>query len=293
MRSTRTSNETFPVLCQAGFFFFRHGQVVESECVESRGILFCTNGRGQVQVNGQYFDVNPGTVLSLPWSRHVRHHADRKLPMAIVMCHVVPGHRSDLPVTFSVAHESEHAMHRHPGRNDGEWAGERMVRAKAFAVEKHSPLALTATLCARWYQRRQWQEDEAQWLAQLLGREVQHATEKQAALIPDAPPAIGRMLNFIEQNFNRPMRIAELIDLMGRSESHVTKIFRHYVGVSPKQYLQEKRMARAKELLHVSNLSISEVGSAVGFPNAYYFSRGFRQAVGTSPSDYRRTHHSV
>lgn len=278
----------FPVLCQAGFFFFRPGQVVESACVQSRGVLFCENGYGEVEVNNEVFSIGPGSVLLLPWGRRVRHRADRKAPMSIVMNHVVPWHAAGVEVEFVIAHETEHALFDNRARRDAEWAGQRAGAARAFHVERHAPLALMATFCARWYLRRSWQVDEARWLAEFLGREVRHVSEKTAAHYPDAPPELRRIVNFLEQNFQKPLRIPEVAAFAGRSESHVVKLFQRYVGISPKRYLQQRRLARARELLHVSDLSVAEVGRAVGFATPYHFTRAFHRAVGEPPLAYRR-----
>ncbi len=293
MRTTAASPAGFPVLCQAGFFFFRPGQVVESTCVQSRGVMWCESGYGEVEVNREVFSIGPGSVLVLPWGRHVRHCADRKTPMSIVMNHVVPWHAADAEVEFVIAHETEHALFNHPARRDAGWAGEQAGAARAFQVEGHAPLALIMTLAARWYQRRLWRVDEARWLAELLGREVRHMADKTAAHYPDAPPEVRRAINFLEQNFQKPVRIPEVAAFAGRSESHIVKLFQRYVGISPKRYLQQRRLARARELLHVSNLSVSEVGRAVGFASPYHFSRAFHRAVGEPPLAYRRKDRSL
>lgn len=277
-----------PTLCQAGFFFFRPGQIVESECVQSRGVLFCESGCGEIEVNRETFSITPGTVLFLPWGRHVVHRADKKAPMGIVMNHVVPWHAADADLEFVVAHDREHALHDHPARRDADWGGQAAGTTRASRLERHAPLALTVALCARWYQRRLWRPDEARWLAALLGREMQHVAEKTSTHTPDAPPELRAIVNFIEQHFQKSVRISELAHFAGRSESHVVKLFQHYVGMSPKQYLQQKRLARARELLHVSNLSVSEVGRAVGFASPYHFSRAFSRAAGESPLAFRR-----
>jgi transcriptional regulator GlxA family with amidase domain len=135
-----------------------------------------------------------------------------------------------------------------------------------------------------------WDEAGARYLAALLESEILLVSEGATPLHSDAPPEIGAMINFLEQNFHRPVRISELAAFAGRSESHLTKVFHRYLGKSPKQYLQDKRWARARELLHTSNLSIAEVGQAIGMPNAFHFSRSFHQVVGEPPLAYRRKH---
>src|SRR5690606_20543707 len=155
-------------------------------------------GTGVIEINGEKFPVGPGTLLLEPWGRHIRHCADRKNPMGIVMNHIVPRHAPREPVEFAIAHDPAHALHRHPSRADGEWGWKPGDAPRAFRIESHAPLALLVTLGARWYQRRHWNVEEAHWLASLLEREIRHLVEKDVALIPGAPPALITMLNFID-----------------------------------------------------------------------------------------------
>ncbi|NJL72934.1 MAG: helix-turn-helix domain-containing protein [Candidatus Competibacteraceae bacterium] len=57
---------------------------------------------------------------------------------------------------------------------------------------------------------------------------------------------------------------------------------------SAREYLLRRRIARAKELLAFSQLSIKEVGSEVAMPDPHYFNKQFRRLAGMSPTEYRR-----
>ncbi|WP_167958461.1 AraC family transcriptional regulator [Anaerosporobacter faecicola] len=63
--------------------------------------------------------------------------------------------------------------------------------------------------------------------------------------------------------------------------------FTKYTGYSPKQYIIQIRMRRAKDLLTNENILVSEVANLVGYENPLYFSRLFKQTVGISPLAYR------
>lgn len=65
--------------------------------------------------------------------------------------------------------------------------------------------------------------------------------------------------------------------------------FTKHTGIAPRQYIIQIRMAKAKELLTNSLLSIKDVALLIGYENPLYFSRLFRQAVGMSPSQYRES----
>jgi len=71
------------------------------------------------------------------------------------------------------------------------------------------------------------------------------------------------------------------------SEVYFRKLFKENFGVSPKQYIQELRILKAKNLLK-GNLcdSISAVADEVGFSNVYQFSSAFKKATGFTPTEF-------
>ncbi len=63
--------------------------------------------------------------------------------------------------------------------------------------------------------------------------------------------------------------------------------FKKHYGVSPIQYLINRRMEYAKHLLNTSGMSVKQIAYQCGFENEYYFSRIFKKLTGYSPSQYR------
>ena len=74
----------------------------------------------------------------------------------------------------------------------------------------------------------------------------------------------------------------------GCSCTHLVRLFRKYFDTTPRQYLLELRMRRAKRLLADEKLSVKEISARVGYDNALNFSTGFRKRFGISPSEYRK-----
>ena len=72
-----------------------------------------------------------------------------------------------------------------------------------------------------------------------------------------------------------------------RRRSYFGRIFREAVGKSPQEFLISYRMTRATELLKLTELSIGDIGNAVGYPNQLHFSRAFRSVYGISPRQWR------
>ena len=69
-------------------------------------------------------------------------------------------------------------------------------------------------------------------------------------------------------------------------ELEVVEILRS--GLCGNNYLISKRITRAKQLLRFTDMTVDEVGVAVGMGDANYFSRMFRKVEGSSPREYRK-----
>ena len=72
------------------------------------------------------------------------------------------------------------------------------------------------------------------------------------------------------------------------SEVYFRKLFAKHLGVSPKQYIINIRLQKAKQLLSEGSMKISAVSEACGFSSPYHFCREFRRHIGVSPSEYRK-----
>lgn len=93
-----------------------------------------------------------------------------------------------------------------------------------------------------------------------------------------------RLLN---QSYDAPITIDDLSREVALSPYYLIRTFRRVYKQTPHQYLVELRIARAKELLRNSDLSVTEICVTVGFESLGSFSTLFRKAVGISPSAYR------
>jgi len=81
--------------------------------------------------------------------------------------------------------------------------------------------------------------------------------------------------------------------LAGRSREHLSRMFRQYYGITPREYLLELRLCRVTELLAYQNLSILEAACRAGFNNLAYFRKCFRARFGVTPKLYRKRYQDV
>ncbi len=102
---------------------------------------------------------------------------------------------------------------------------------------------------------------------------------------PHQQVRLARLL--LERNYDTPVTIEALSREVALSPYHLIRAFRRVYQQTPHQYLVGLRIARAKELLRDSDLSVTAICVAVGFESLGSFSTLFRKVAGISPSAYR------
>ena len=98
---------------------------------------------------------------------------------------------------------------------------------------------------------------------------------------------IKEALSFIEQNFQNDISVEDIAAFCGLNRSYFGKIFHDTIGKSPQEFLMSYRMQKATELLKLTQLSIGDIGNAVGYSNQLHFSRAFKNVYGVSPREWR------
>ena len=74
----------------------------------------------------------------------------------------------------------------------------------------------------------------------------------------------------------------------GLSETHYRTLFKSLFGISPCQYIIDRRVESAMVYLKETEKKLSEIASIVGYDDVYYFGRIFKKKTGISPGHYRR-----
>lgn len=98
---------------------------------------------------------------------------------------------------------------------------------------------------------------------------------------------IKEAFSFIEQNFQNNISVEDIAATCGLNRSYFGKIFHENTGKSPQEFLISYRMTKAAELLKLTELSIADIGNAVGYPNQLHFSRAYKNVYGISPRQWR------
>lgn len=100
---------------------------------------------------------------------------------------------------------------------------------------------------------------------------------------------LARAIAIVEARMEDPLAPCELADLLGISTRQLERLFGRYLNTSPKRYITEMRLHRARNLIVQSEQSITEIAMACGFNSTSHFSKVFRSHYGISPLAQRTT----
>ena len=88
--------------------------------------------------------------------------------------------------------------------------------------------------------------------------------------------------------YNEKIKVSDLADLSGFSESYFMDLFRQYVGMSCIQYINHYRIQKAAHALEKTGKSVTEIAMDQGFNNVSYFNLQFRREFGMTPRQFRK-----
>jgi len=103
-------------------------------------------------------------------------------------------------------------------------------------------------------------------------------------------PRLAQVIAQMEASIEEPLSPAELAEEVGMSTRQLERLFRRYLNRSPKRYYMELRLAKARNLLMQTDLSVINVALACGFASPSHFSKCYRAQYGTTPYRERGTH---
>jgi AraC family carnitine catabolism transcriptional activator len=102
-------------------------------------------------------------------------------------------------------------------------------------------------------------------------------------------PKLVKALRLLEERGDAPLTVGQLARELRLSTRHVLRLFKQHLRESPQRYHQRLRLERARGLLMQTDLTVTQVAQACGFPSAAHFARAYRRQFGRTPSATRRT----
>jgi len=105
------------------------------------------------------------------------------------------------------------------------------------------------------------------------------------------PPIVNEVLAAIYERYNENISMKSLADDLHVNVMYLGQLFKREVGMTLSRYINQYRLAIAKDLLIASKLSVAQIAVKVGYQNQAYFYRVFKQSEGVSPKEYRQHYH--
>jgi AraC family transcriptional regulator len=97
-----------------------------------------------------------------------------------------------------------------------------------------------------------------------------------------------RITDYILTHLDEKLSLEALAQQVGFSAYHFTYLFRQTTGKTPHQFVLDKRLEQARQLLKATDLPLSQVALDVGFQNQSHFTQAFKSRLGMTPRQYRR-----
>ncbi len=96
------------------------------------------------------------------------------------------------------------------------------------------------------------------------------------------------VVEYLSNHFTEKTYIEKLADMISVSPDYFTKMFKDSIGKTPIDYINGMRVNLSMLLLASSDMSMAEIAETIGFCNANYFHKIFKQYMGVSPLAYRK-----
>lgn len=251
------------VVTDCGFFprATGHGRRRDRGAPQSIVILV-TDGHGWGVVDGERHRVAPGQVLVVPAGAPHEYGADEAHPWTIWWMHVAG---PDVAPLLEAARLT--AARPVITLRDAYQHAALIERALERLERDDSVPSMTAASGAAW-----------NFLALLAADQVS---------VTSRGDPVDLVTDYLQTRVGQRVHVSEAARLVGLSPSRLAELFRERTGTSVLAYQTRLRMARARELLDTSDLTVAAVARSVGYTDPYYFARHFRRVHGQSPTRYR------
>jgi AraC family transcriptional regulator of arabinose operon len=120
---------------------------------------------------------------------------------------------------------------------------------------------------------------------QILIRCAQYSTAAGALMMDTR---VQEAMDYMSANLNSPLRVRDVAGHVRLSKTQLSSLFRKYTGSTLVRWREERRVAKASQLLTQTTLQVQQIAEQVGYDDPLYFSRTFSRLVGCSPREYRK-----
>lgn len=160
--------------------------------------------------------------------------------------------------------------------------------AVVFGVDEIRASAIYKEFCRKVYlSEREWEIKELFLVVTLEYTKEVSNSQIYKVDINDVNPIVKKSINYISQHLHNDLIVSDICRHCGVSESHLRLCFKHDIGKSIVEYINEQKVEEAKMLLKYTNYSLLEISEYLSFSSQSYFTTVFKKICGQTPTDYK------
>jgi len=159
-----------------------------------------------------------------------------------------------------------------------------------FNMKRHVILPLLQAMLEECKQNQKFYEQICQHYLTIMLLKITRMTGNTFSICTnkDVPSECEYVKHYMDSHYHENIDLDLLSSLAHQNKFYLSRKFTKTYGISPINYLLERRILHSKNLLRNSNFSITEVARMTGFSSSNYFTQYFKNNTGLSPLKYRQ-----
>ena len=101
-------------------------------------------------------------------------------------------------------------------------------------------------------------------------------------------PHCVKAMDYVYDHLHERIDVREVAEFVGVERSYLSKLFHKEVGQTISDYIMEKKLQTARNMLLYSDFSCTEISQYLAFASGSYFAKCFKTKYGSTPNSYRR-----
>ncbi len=134
---------------------------------------------------------------------------------------------------------------------------------------------------------KNFDEDKCLRISSIVENHIKLLIKEYPKTTGDFNPLIMNIKSYVEESLFGEISVKELARIFNYNEKYIGKLFKEKEGIGIIEYVNRKRLIKAKELLEITSMTVTEIAQQTGFNNVTYFNRLFKKRFGKSPTEYR------
>lgn len=126
--------------------------------------------------------------------------------------------------------------------------------------------------------------DMIRWVNYLLEKTFEYEEE-----VTKSATIIDKINNYIHDHYSEDIGRNEIASVFYLTPEYLAKLYKKKTGMNLKDYINEYRIEKAKELLKIGEKNVSDIAEIVGFDNFSYFSTLFKKITGLTPKEFKNS----